>query len=72
MFETQAKTQQRFLDSKYGEFGRDKALKARINSKFDKKTIGINKNLERLAAPLLSPNSFLSKYKKFETIDKNI
>ena len=27
--------------------------------------------MERLAAPLLSPQSFLSKYKKFEGLDLN-
>ena len=59
------------MDSKYGEFGRDRALKAKINSKFDNKSLGINKNIERLAAPLLSPKSFLSKYKKFEGVDMN-
>lgn len=67
VFETQARTQQRFLDSKYGEFGRDKEIKMQINSKFDIH----NKNIERLAAPLLSPQSFLSKFKKFEGIDLN-
>jgi hypothetical protein len=60
VFETQTRTQQRFLETKFGEFGIDKALKTRINSKFD--------NKERLAAPLLSPTSYLKKYKKFDGI----